>query len=627
MEKKNNDQLYLFHQGTYYQAYEYLGAHPYKDGYIFRTWAPNATKIQVLGDFNNWDNTASPMTRLNKEGVWEAFIPGAKALDKYKFEITDKHNFARLKADPYAFMNETNGRTASILFDIEGYEWKDSGYLKYRNRKNSYSSAMNIYEVNLGSWKKQSDCSYYTYRMLADELVPYVVDMGYTHIELMPITEYPFDGSWGYQVTGYFSPTSRFGTPHDFMYFVDKCHENGIAVILDWVPAHFPKDDFALIEYDGSYLYENQGWDRREHKNWGTRRFDYGRQEVQSFLISSAMMFLDKYHIDGLRVDAVASMLYLDYDKKPGEWIPNEHGDNKNLEAVAFLQKLNSALFKKFPSVLMIAEESTAWPMVTKPAAMGGLGFNFKWNMGWMNDTLEYIKTDPFFRKSIHDKLTFSMFYAFSENFILPISHDEVVHGKCSLLHKMYGDYYDKFKSMRAYLAYVFAHPGKKLTFMGTEFAQFKEWDHQAGIDFCLLDFDTHNNLHKFTRALNHFYLDHPELFEEDFSWKGFDWLVADDNTQNILVFRRMDKSGNELIFAVNFSTVTREDYSFGVTAQDWEEVLNTDSEEFGGSGITNGTLKAEKTSFKGKDYKLTIKIPALSGVFLRKKSKEIRLD
>ena len=622
MEKKNNDKLYLFHQGTYYQAYEYLGAHPYQDGYIFRTWAPNATKIQVLGDFNNWDNTAHPMTRLNKEGVWEAFIPVAKALDKYKFEITDKHNFARLKADPYAFMNETNGRTASILFDIEGYEWKDSGYLKYRNRKNSYSSAMNIYEVNLGSWKKQSDCSYYTYRMLADELVPYVVDMGYTHIELMPITEYPFDGSWGYQVTGYFSPTSRFGTPHDFMYFVDKCRENGIAVILDWVPAHFPKDDFALIEYDGSYLYENQGWDRREHKNWGTRRFDYGRQEVQSFLISSAMMFLDKYHIDGLRVDAVASMLYLDYDKKPGEWIPNEHGDNKNLEAVAFLQKLNSALFKKFPSVLMIAEESTAWPMVTKPAAMGGLGFNFKWNMGWMNDTLEYIKTDPFFRKSIHDKLTFSMFYAFSENFILPISHDEVVHGKCSLLNKMYGDYYDKFKSMRAYLAYVFAHPGKKLTFMGTEFAQFKEWDHQAGIDFCLLDFDTHNNLHKFTRALNHFYLDHPELFEEDFSWKGFDWLVADDNTQNILVFRRMDKSGNELIFAVNFSTVTREDYSFGVTAQDWEEVLNTDSEEFGGSGITNGTLKAEKTSFKGKDYKLTIKIPALSAVFLKKKSK-----
>ena len=627
MEKKNNEQLYLFHQGTYYQAYEYLGAHPYKDGYIFRTWAPNATKIQVLGDFNNWDNTASPMTRLNKEGIWEAFVPGAKALDKYKFEITDKNNFARLKADPYAFMNETNGKTASILFDIEGYDWKDSGYIKYRNSKNVYSSAMNIYEVNLGSWKKQSDCSYYTYRMLADELVPYVVDMGYTHIELMPITEYPYDGSWGYQVTGYFSPTSRFGTPHDFMYFVDKCHENGISVILDWVPAHFPKDDFGLIEYDGTYLYENQGWDRREHEGWGTRRFDYGRTEVQSFLISSAMLFLDKYHIDGIRVDAVASMLYLDYDKKPGEWIPNEHGENKNLEAVAFLQKLNAAIFKKFPSALVVAEESTAWPMVTKPTSHGGLGFNFKWNMGWMNDTIEYIKTDPFFRKSIHNKLTFSMFYAFSENFVLPISNDEVVHGKCSLLNKSFGDYYDKFKSMKAYISYMFAHPGKKLTFMGTEFAQFKEWDYQAGIDFCLLDFETHKNFHKFTKAINHFYLDHPELFEEDFSWKGFDWLVPDDNTQNILVFRRMDKSGNELVFAVNFSTVTRENYSFGVTAQDWEEVFNSDSIEFGGSGITNGTLRAEKTSFKGKDYKLTIKIPALSAVFLRKKSKQIRLD
>lgn len=625
--EKGCDQLYLFHQGTYYQAYEYLGAHPHKDGYIFRTWAPNATKINVLGDFNNWNNTTNPMTRLNKEGVWECYVPNAKTFDKYKFEITDKNNVPRLKADPYAFMNETNGRTASILFDIEGYDWQDSGYIKYRNSKNIYSSAMNIYEVNLGSWKKQSDCSYYTYRMMADELVPYVVEMGYTHIELMPITEYPYDGSWGYQVTGYFSPTSRFGTPHDFMYFIDKCHENGISVILDWVPAHFPKDDFGLIEFDGSYLYENQGWDRREHQSWGTRRFDYGRNEVQSFLISSAMMFLDKYHIDGLRVDAVASMLYLDYDKKPGEWIPNEFGENKNLEAVSFLRKLNSALFKKFPNVLMIAEESTAWPMVTKPTSLGGLGFNFKWNMGWMNDTLEYIKTDPYFRKNIHNKLTFSMFYAFSENFVLPVSHDEVVHGKCSLLNKMFGDYYDKFKSMKAYITYMFAHPGKKLTFMGTEFAQFKEWDYQAGIDFCLLDFETHNNFHKFQKALNHFYLEHPELYEEDFSWKGFDWLVPDDNQQNILVFRRMDKSGNEMIYAVNFSPNTQDKYSFGVSSPDWIEVFNTDSTEFGGSGITNGTLKAEKTSFKGKDYKLTIKIPALSGVFIRKKNKQIRLD
>lgn len=630
-DKKKSEQIYLFHQGTYYNAYELLGCHPLKkkgeEGYVFRTWAPNAKSISVMGDFNGWNNTAHPMKKISTEGIWEVFIPNVEQGQMYKYEITDKTGFARLKADPYAFMQETDGKTASIVYDIEGYEWQDKGYIDYRNKKNNYTSAMNVYEVNLGSWKKQDDCSYYTYRMLADELVPYVVNMGYTHIELMPITEYPFGGSWGYQVTGYFAPTSRFGTPKDFMYFIDKCHENGISVILDWVPAHFPKDEHGLIEFDGSCLYENQGWDRIEHKAWGTRRFDYGRNEVQSFLISSAMFFFKKYHIDGIRVDAVASMLYLDYDKKPGEWIPNELGDNKNLEAVAFLQKLNATIFKEFPNALMIAEESTAWPMVTKPAHLGGLGFNFKWNMGWMNDTFEYIKTDSYFRKSIHNKLTFSMFYAFSENFILPISHDEVVHGKCSLLNKMYGDYDDRFKSMRAYLSYMMAHPGKKLTFMGTEFAQYKEWDYLAGIDFCLLDFESHNNMHKFVRALNHFYLESPELFEEDFSWKGFDWIVPDDNSNNVLVFRRIDKSGNELIYAVNFSPITRENYEIGVNGRNWEEVFSTDSKEFGGSGISNGLLTAKKENFRGKDYKLTITIPALSGVFLSKKSKEIRID
>lgn len=629
--EKNNEQLYLFHQGTYYQAYEYLGSHPFekngKKGYVFRTWAPNALKVSVVGDFNGWNNAISPMKKISTDGVWEAYIENVQEMQMYKYEITDQNNYARLKGDPYAFMQETNGKTASIVYDISGYDWQDEGFIQYRNKKNNYASAMNVYEVNFASWKKQSDCSYYTYRMLADELIPYVVDMGYTHIEIMPITEYPFDGSWGYQVTGYFAPSSRFGTPKDFMYFIDKCHENGLTVIMDWVPAHFPKDAHGLIEYDGTCLYENQGWDRKEHKSWGTRRFDYGRQEVQSFLISSAMLFLKEYHIDGIRVDAVASMLYLDYDKHPGEWIPNELGNNKNLEAVAFLQKLNSAVFKEFPNALMIAEESTSWPMVTKPTSLGGLGFNFKWNIGWMNDTLEYIKTDPYFRKSIHNKLTFSMFYAFSENFILPISHDEVVYGKCSLLNKMFGDYQDKFKSMRAYLSYMFAHPGKKLTFMGTEFAQYKEWDYQAGIDFCLLDFETHNNMHKFVKALNHFYLERPELFEEDFSWKGFDWLVPDDNNQNVLVFRRLDKSGNELIYAVNFSPIPQENYSIGVEGKEYMEVFNTDDISFGGTGLTNGCLKAEKEKFKGKDYKLTIKIPALSGVFLEKKSREIRLD
>ncbi len=630
MVKKNEKELYLFHQGTYYCAYEFLGAHKAfrnsKKGYVFRIWAPNALKINVVGDFNNWNNTLNPMQKISQQGVWEVFIEGVKEFQKYKFEIVDKNNYARLKADPYGFMQETNGRTASIIYDIKGYEWGDKTYLDYRKNKNNYESPMNIYEVNFGSWKKQSDCSYYTYRMLADELIPYVVSMGYTHIEIMPLTEYPFDGSWGYQVTGYFAPTSRFGEPKDFMYFVDKCHQNGIGVILDWVPAHFPKDDYGLIEFDGTCLYENQGWDRKEHKTWGTRRFDYGRNEVQCFLISSAMMFVKEYHIDGLRVDAVASMLYLDYDKKPNEWLPNQNGENKNLEAIAFLQSLNVALFKEFPNILMIAEESTAWPLVTKPTNIGGLGFNFKWNIGWMNDSLEYIKTDSYFRSKIHNKLTFSMFYAFSENFILPISHDEVVHGKCSLLNKMFGEYYDKFKLMRAFLSYMFAHPGKKLTFMGTEFAQFKEWDYMAGIDFCLLDFETHNNMHKFVKQLNLFYLENKELYQDDFSWGGFEWLVANDNNQNVLVFKRMDKEGGELIYAVNFSPNDQFNYSFGVDASEYEEVFNTDDKEFGGRGIKNGFVKAEKTSYNGRNYKITIKIPALSGVFLKRKNNIIRL-
>ncbi len=629
MENKK-EVLYLFHQGTYYHAYEFLGCHPCNEkgveGFIFRTWAPNATAINLIGDFNGWDSTKHPMKKIS-DGVWEVFVKDACEMQMYKFEIYDEKDYARLKSDPYGFMQETNGKTASIIYDIAGFEWKDQEYIKYRDTKNNFASPMNVYEVNFGSWKKQSDCSYYTYRMLADELVPYVVEMGYTHIELMPLNEYPYDRSWGYQVTGYFAPSSRFGTPKDFMYFVDKCHEAGLSVIVDWVPAHFPKDPHGLVEFDGSYCYENQGWDRMEHKSWGTRRFDYGRKEVQCFLISSAMMLLKEFHIDGLRVDAVASMLYLDYDKRPGEWIPNEFGNNRNLEAVAFLQKLNMAIFKEFPNVLMIAEESTAWPLVTKPTSVGGLGFNFKWNLGWMNDTLEYIQTDSYFRKSIHNKLTFSMFYAFSENYILPISHDEVVYGKRSLLNKMFGEYDDRFKLMRAYLTYMMAHPGKKLTFMGTEFAQYKEWDYMSGIDFCLLEFESHNNMHQFVKELNRFYLERTELFEEDFSWKGFDWVVPDDNHQNVLIFKRMDKSGNELIFAVNFSPIAQHNYSIGVSSAQWQELFNTDDTRFGGTGLVNGNLTAEKVKFKGKNYKLTLKIPALSGVFLQKKSKEIRLD
>jgi len=633
MEKViDSKELYLFHQGTYYHAYEFMGCHPYlydmEEGFVFRVWAPNASMVSVIGDFNGWNSSTNPMVKISNQGVWEVYIPDVHIGQMYKYLITDSKGVSREKADPYGFMQETNGKTASIVYDIEGFDWSDSGYLDYAKKKNHYSSPMNIYELHLGSWKRHiNDCSYYSYREIADELIPYLIEMAYTHIEIMPITEFPYDGSWGYQPTGYFAPTSRFGEPKDLMYLINKCHENGIAVIVDWVPAHFPKDSHGLIEFDGAHLYENQGWDRMEHKAWGTRRFDYGREEVQSFLISSAMMLFKKYHIDGIRVDAVASMLYLDYDKRPGEWIPNKFGNNRNLEAVAFLQKLNSCVFKEFPNALMIAEESTSWPLVTKPTNVGGLGFNFKWNMGWMNDTLDYIKADPCCRGGIHNKLTFSMFYAFSENFILPISHDEVVHGKNSLLNKMYGDYYDKFKLMRAYLSYMFAHPGKKLTFMGTEFAQFKEWDYMSGIDFCLLDFETHRNMHKFNKALNRFYLDNPELYEEDCSWHGFDWLVSDDTNQNILVFRRMDRKGNELIFAVNFSNITRHNYELGVTGSEYEEVFSTDSVEFGGNGFNNGVVKADNIKCKGKDYKIKITIPALSGVFFKKKSKDLRLE
>ncbi len=623
------EQLYLFNQGTHYNAYDFLGCHfckqGNKNGAMFRVWAPNALKVAVLGDFNGWNNTSHIMTKLKDSGVWEVFVPGVKVYDKYKYQVTSAKNYDRLKADPYAFFSETNGYTASMAYELEGYEWHDQEYLKQREQKDIYNCPMNIYEVNLGSWRRGENYRYYTYREMADELVPYLVNMGYTHVEIMPITEYPFDGSWGYQVTGYFSVTSRFGEPKDFMYFVDKCHQNNISIILDWVPAHFPKDDFGLIEFDGEPLYENKGWDRIEHKTWGTRRFDYGRTQVQSFLISSAMFMLNKYHIDGLRVDAVASMLYLDYDKKPGEWIPNQNGDNKNLEAVAFLQKLNSAIFKQYPKALMVAEESTAWPMVTKPASMGGLGFNFKWNMGWMNDALEYIKVDPFFRKYHHDKLTFSMFYAFSENFVLPISHDEVVHGKASLLNKMYGDYDQKFAGMRVFLAYMFAHPGKKLNFMGNEFGQFIEWDYKKGVDFCLLNYDTHRKLNQYVKELNFLYQTYSELYERDYSWEGFQWIVPDDSNQNVLAFSRYNNSGDELIFVVNFSNTQYDNYCIGVNQTGvYEEVFTTNHERFGGCGKVMGSVKAEKGGMHNRPHHISLSLAPMSASFFKKKSRKI---
>ncbi|MBQ3047534.1 MAG: 1,4-alpha-glucan branching protein GlgB [Clostridia bacterium] len=622
---KLEEQLFLFNQGTYYHCYEFMGNHfkTYKNkkGSMFRVWAPNAKAISVVGDFNNWQQNQNPMKKLNNGGVWECFVPNTKKYDKYKYAIVTAQNTTILKADPYAFYQETNGKTASMVYDISGYNWQDKNYFKNKQKNNVYKSPMNVYEVNFLSWKRHQDYTYYTYKDLEKELIPYVKEMGYTHIEIMPITEYPYDGSWGYQVTGYFAITSRLGTPQEFMHFIDECHKNNIGVILDWVPAHFPKDDFGLIEFDGQPLYENQGADRMEHKTWGTRRFDYGRTEVQSFLISSAMLFLKQYHVDGLRVDAVASMLYLDYDKKDGEWVPNSHGGNENLEAIAFLQKLNSAVFKEFPYALMIAEESTAWPLVTKPTNIGGLGFNFKWNLGWMNDMFSYIKTDPFFRKDNHDKLTFSMFYAFSENFVLPISHDEVVHGKSSLINKMYGDYNQKFDAYRAFLSYMFAHPGKKLTFMGVELAQFKEWDNGMGIDFCLMDFEKHRQTKLFVKELNNFYKNTPQLFEEDFSWKGFEWIIPDDKYQNIVVFKRKDTSGDEVICIINFSPEKRFNYKIGVPAGTYEQVFNSNLQKYGGSDLKRKTnIKTYRENMHNQNNCIKLDIPSYAAIFLKRK-------
>jgi len=625
MEKEQ--EIYLFHQGTYYHAYNLLGCHLSTknkvEGAYFRAWAPNAKSVSIVGDFNNWDIGANVMKKISKSKIWEGFVPNVVEGQKYKFAILTKDENVLWKADPYAVYSETNGKTASIVKKIDTYKWEDGKYIAEKSKRSHYTSPMNIYEVNFCSWKRKADGSYLTYRDYANELIPYVKELGYTHIEIMPLTEYPYDGSWGYQVTGYFSVTSRFGAPEDFMYFVDMCHKNGIGVILDWVPAHFPKDEHGLIEWDGSPLYENQGEDRKEHKSWGTRRFDYGREEVQSFLISSAMFFFEKFHIDGLRCDAVASMLYLDYDKKAGEWVPNSKGGKENLEAIAFLQKLNSSVFKEYPDALMIAEESTAWPLVTKPTYIGGLGFNYKWNIGWMNDSLEYISLDPFFRKDNHNKLTFSMFYAFSENFILPISHDEVVHGKKSLLDKMYGTYEEKFDTMRTFLSYMIAHPGKKLSFMGNEFGQFKEWDNTMGLDFLLFDFEKHKKLNDFVKDLNWFYRTHSELFEIDFSWDGFRWIVADDNSQNIIVFARKNKAGEEIVCVLNFSPIERTPYEFEVQKGTYEEIFSSNLEKYGGNGKNNGVVKTKISN--GKNV-LSIDIPAYSALFFKKKPSGIKI-
>ncbi len=624
-DNTGRSELELFHSGENYHAYRFMGAHKMnidgQDGLMFRTWAPNARSVSVVGNFNDWDRTRNWMHRISDGGVWECFIAGlTESYMIYKYSIETYDGSCVMKSDPYAHHFETRPNTASEYVDIDGYEWHDDEWKQYKKEHESYSNPMNIYELHAGSWRKYKDGNYFSYGKLADELIPYVKEMGYTHIELMPLTEYPFDASWGYQVTGYYAVTSRYGSPFDFMNFVDRCHQAGIYVIMDWVPAHFPKDAHGLARFDGTPCYEYADWRKGEHKDWGTLVFDYGRNEVVSFLISSAMFWLDYFHIDGIRVDAVASMLYLDYSRRDGEWVPNKFGGKDNLEAVAFLQRLNEATFRYFPEVLMIAEESTSWSNVSRPTYMGGLGFNYKWNMGWMNDMLHYCSLDPLYRPFNHDNLTFSFFYAFSENFILPISHDEVVYGKASLINKMPGNYEMKFAGERTFLAYMMAHPGKKLTFMGTEFGQFKEWDHSTELDWMLLEYPAHDAMKNFVKTLNHFYIDNSPMWEVDFSWEGFNWISNDDYMQSCISFRRIDKKGNEIIVVCNFQPVLRENYRIGVPIDGtYSEVFNTEWSEFGGCGISNGTaIVSEEVPMHGLPQSISLTLPPLSVMYLK---------
>ena len=612
--------VYLFHQGTNAHAWELLGAHRQLNGKTnFCTWAPHAAAISVVGDFNGWDAAANPMTRLNEQGLWGATVELTHDYDCYKYQITTANGRTLYKADPFAFHTQTPPENASKIYRLAGYRWHDAEWMTERAAQDARSLPVNIYELHIGSWRRNADGNYYSYLQLAEELPTYLTEMGYTHVELLPPTEYPYDGSWGYQVTGYYAPSSRYGTPHDFMALVDALHEAGIGVIMDWVPAHFPKDEFGLYEYDGACCYEYSDPAKWEHKDWGTRVFDFGRTEVQSFLTSSANFWAHTYHIDGIRVDAVASMLYLDYGRQEGEWRPNINGGRENLEAVAFLRKLNSAVLSEHPGFLMIAEESTAWPLVTRPPEIGGLGFIFKWNMGWMNDTLFYTSLDPYFRSYNHDKLTFSMMYAFSENFVLPISHDEVVHGKGSLLNKMPGDYNQKFAGLRTLMGYMMTHPGKKLHFMGCEFGQFIEWDYHKQLDWMLLDYESHRKTKDYIRALNHYYLAHPALWQVEDNWDGFRWLNADDNTRSVITYYRADEKGKKSLVLCNFAASRWEDYRMGVPeAGTYRVALCSEEEQYGGAGFDRETLyRSEEQPLGQWAHSITLDVPPLSCMIL----------
>ena len=615
--------LEVFHTGDSVRAYDFLGAHLVnrndKNGVVFRVWAPTARSVSVAGDFNNWNNEANYMYNIGY-GVWEVFVEGVKEFCTYKYCIESEYGDRLMKADPYAFHAQTRPGQASVVYDIESYSWNDSEWFNKRKENNISSSPMNIYEIHAGSWRKYPDGNFFNYQKLADELIPYLKEMHYTHVQLMPIMEYPYDGSWGFQTTGYYAPTSRYGTPSDFMAFVDKLHGEGIGVILDWVPSNFPTDDFGLARFDGSPLYESNDPKTSKRDSWGTCLFNYARFEVTSFLVSCAMFWLDKYHIDGLRIGALSSMLYLDYGKTEGEWEPNKFGGKENLDAVDFVKRLNTAVHMYHPDVMMFAEENTSWPKLTHKIEDGGLGFDFKWNMGWMNDMLHYMSLNPMWRPFNHDSLTFSFYYAFSEKFLLPISHDEVSHGKGSLIKQMPGKYDEQFAGVRAFITYMYAHPGKKLVFMGTEIGQFDEWNHEEAIQWDLLEFEKHKKLRTFFKELNKFYLDCKPLYELDTVWKGFDWIHHDDYTNSVIAFKRTDKNGDEIVSVCNFQPIRRDEYCIGVPKYGlYDEVFNSDEERFGGSGVVNGNnIKTEVMEIHGFDQGLSLTLPPLSVIYLR---------
>ncbi len=616
--------LYLFSQGNHWHIYRYLGAHPRSvdgiDGVLFATWAPNAERVSVVGDFNGWDGRSHPMRNRGSSGVWEIFIPGLPAGMPYKFELINRDSGALLtKTDPYGQWFERRPATAARIPAPPAHVWQDDEWLRRRRDWDWQHSPIAIYEAHLGSWQRDEQGNFLNYRELAHRLAEHVTALGYTHVELLPVAEHPLDASWGYQVTGYYAPTARFGTPDDFRYFVDYLHQQGIGVILDWVPAHFPRDDWALSHFDGTALYEHEDPRRGEHRDWGTRIFNYGRNEVRNFLISNAVYWLEEFHIDGLRVDAVASMLYLDYSREPGDWLPNQYGGNENLEAIDFLRQLNSVVGSNFPGAIMVAEESTAWPAVSRPTWVGGLGFSMKWNMGWMHDTLDYFAQDPIFRRYHHERLTFGMLYQYSENFVLPFSHDEVVHGKRSLLSKMPGDFWQQFANLRLLYTYHYTYPGKKLLFMGGELAQREEWNHATALPWHYLDYPEHRGVRDLLADLNRLYRSEPALHGREFESEGFAWIDCHDSEQSVISFLR--RAGDAwLVVVLNFTPVPRHDYRIGVpAAAAYEEVFNSDSAYYGGSNLGNaGRLAVEDQPWMGQPVSLSLTLPPLAGIILR---------